>query len=557
MKWLSNLDLQNNELQNFRIQNLATAPETPYVGQHYYNTVANTEYVWNGTAWIDALSQGDYTFQNGIELASGTRNVQLKLATGNDAGNVTLSADAKGLAANVAEASTSAKGIIEIATDSEAATGTAEDLAVNPKQLAAAVDGDIELTDLSIASGSANYLEYDNTNGQFGAKVDANPTKNSTKLVTSGGVFGNTLNDVSLKNNTTDTLSVTKGDVTTDVKIEKVDKAIGDEDGNNIKSTYATKDEVKDTIELTDLSIASTSANYLEYDNTTGEFGAKVSTSITDNDTNLVTGEAVYEAIKDHIELTDLSIESGSANYLTYDNTTGEIGANVSTTITDNDTNLVTGDAVHEAIKDHIALTDLSVDAGSANYAEYDNTTGELTIKAAQANGLATLDANGTVPASQLPSYVDDVINVKIAASAPATCAVGDLYYNSTSKKIFEATAADTWAATGTDPEAGKIYINTENNMSYRWSGTDMVQIGADKLLGYNGVIEGDGTTTSFTITHNLGTRNVVFEIYEAVAPFEKVYVQVNHTSTSAVQVVFAQAPAEGTDYNITVIAIG
>ena len=52
-----------------------------------------------------------------------------------------------------------------------------------------AVADKIELTDLSIAAGSANYLEYDNTNGQFGAKVDGTVTENSTKLVTSGAAF--------------------------------------------------------------------------------------------------------------------------------------------------------------------------------------------------------------------------------------------------------------------------------------------------------------------------------------------------------------------------------
>ena len=93
--------------------------------------------------------------------------------------------------------------------------------------------------------------------------------------------------------------------------------------------------------------------------------------------------------------------------------------------------------------------------------------------------------------------------------------------------------------------------------MSYRWSGTTMAQIGADKLLGFNGTIVGDGTTTDFTISHGLGTRNVVFEIYEAATPYEKVYVQVEHTSTSALTVKFGMAPAVGTDYKITVIAIG
>lgn len=153
---------------------------------------------------------------------------------------------------------------------------------------------------LLIASDSTSYLEFDTTTGELSINVDTTPTKNSTNLITSGGAFGNTVNTVALKTNTTDTISVTKGDSTTDIKISKVDeatKATNDEDGNNIKSTYATKTEVADDITLTDLSIASDSTDYLSYDNLSGEFSASVDTTVSANSTNLVTSGAVQAAI--------------------------------------------------------------------------------------------------------------------------------------------------------------------------------------------------------------------------------------------------------------------
>ena len=54
----------------------------------------------------------------------------------------------------------------------------------------------------------------------------------------------------------------------------------------------------------------------------------------------------------------------------------------------------------------------------------------------------------------------------------------------------------------------------------------------------------GDGTATSIAVTHNLGTRDVTVELYRNAAPYDKIYTDIQHTSTSAVTLVFAVAPA-------------
>ena len=85
MKYLSNIDLNRNELQNARIQNLATAPKTPVEGQIYYNTVDKVIYQWNGTAWV-AVGGGeiDTIKVNGAALPIVDKTVDLVIPSYNE-----------------------------------------------------------------------------------------------------------------------------------------------------------------------------------------------------------------------------------------------------------------------------------------------------------------------------------------------------------------------------------------------------------------------------------------------------------------------------------------
>jgi hypothetical protein len=56
LKYLSSINLNQNEIQNARIQNLASAPSTPVEGQIYHDTTAHRTKIWNGSAWVDITS---------------------------------------------------------------------------------------------------------------------------------------------------------------------------------------------------------------------------------------------------------------------------------------------------------------------------------------------------------------------------------------------------------------------------------------------------------------------------------------------------------------------
>lgn len=67
-QFLTNLNLNKNELQNVKIQNLATDPSSPVSGQIYYNTADSVLKYYNGTSWL-TLAQGgsvETAIQNAI-----------------------------------------------------------------------------------------------------------------------------------------------------------------------------------------------------------------------------------------------------------------------------------------------------------------------------------------------------------------------------------------------------------------------------------------------------------------------------------------------------------
>ena len=76
-KFLVSIDLNQNELQNARIQNLATPPASPVEGQVYFDSSVGDKsiYFWDGTSWIDVGGDLRSVSAGTAVSVTGTRDV--------------------------------------------------------------------------------------------------------------------------------------------------------------------------------------------------------------------------------------------------------------------------------------------------------------------------------------------------------------------------------------------------------------------------------------------------------------------------------------------------
>lgn len=119
------------------------------------------------------------------------------------------------------------------------------------------------------------------------------------------------------------------------------------------------------------------------------------------------------------------------------------------------------------------------------------NVTNDAQVKRSEmgkAGGVATLDGTGQVPASQLPSFVDDVLEYASKSAFPAR------------------------------GETGKIYVALDTNLTWRWSGSAYVEISKSLALGetsstaYPGdkgkALAADLASTKTTVSANTAARH-------------------------------------------------
>ena len=545
-KFLTNIDLNSNELRNGVIHNLATDPETGTAGQLYFNSVDQVLKFYNGTtsqweavgsieaigdAVADLLESGDgisldyndsagtLTIANtGVLSVTGTSN---EVTVSASAGNVTL-----GLPDSI---SVDVTGDLTGNADTASALETSRVISLGGS-LSGSVsfDGSSDITITADIVADAVALGSDTT-GDYVASVSGSGDGISVTGTGEGA-------SVTIQNTGVTSVSGTTSQVSVS------------------GSTGAVTFSLPSTINVDTTGNASTADNADSADTvkTASALDADASYYVTfvDSNNGSATSESVYtdDAIYynpatnkltvGHIQtLGDVDIDGN----LVID---GTLTVSGSVTTLNTETLLVEDNQI--TLNSNVTGTPainagIEVERGDETNAELIWDESAEVWKAGLSGSVTTISLEGhTHVASDVTDFnsaVDDEIDSYLTGSDSISISSGSI---------------DTTLA------ASASYLTKVGGLAVDKSSLEsaLVSDGFPKKYAVsNGTLTSSGGVCTWTVTHNLGTKDVTVQVYEVAADYAQVEVDVQHTSTSAITVKINSGSTIASDtYRVVVI---
>ena len=500
--FVTDINLNKNELQNARIQGLSTAPSSPVTGQIYYDTSNNTMYYYNGLTSPDGpwmpMSGSTEVIQDVINSTI-VAGVGLDKTYDDSAGTYTLDIDST--VTTLTGSQTLTNKTLTSPVLGGTTTTASGNLVVKPATNILEVQGD----GASVV-GQLQLNCHVNSHGQKIASQPHSENATNTLKLPGGTTIGNS--DATLVSDTgTQTLTnkTLTSPVITGLDATTATKGLASFDANDFNVTDGAV-ELEDTVVktvTTDSGALTPSAHGLSILGGEGIDVTHAGTSIT------VAGEDATTTNK------------GVASF-----------ADADFTVTSGAVTIKNVDLATQTTGNYIATI-----AGTANEIEVTGSGLE--------NSAVTIG---------LPSDVTITNNLNVGGNLNVTGTVNSV--NTTQVNIVDNVINLNTDFTG-DPtvDAGiRVERGNETDVQLRWTeDRDQWEV-TNNGTNYHAIVRkfaSDITTTeeapfTFVATHNLGTRDVTVQVFATASPYNQIECDVDHTSTSVVTLTFAAQPTAG-----------